>query len=176
MCVDGVPGLELVRDVGSVFFKQKTAYELRISDWSSDVCSSDLPQIGLVGDSQASNMRGRFVSGFDASRRRLTGTAGQRRFYAFAGGYDALGNPTGGVGPASNRGGSAGGKKSGGSSSAKRAKTQVDEAAKAADELKRNLDSILASLDPKAAQMQSLLEKGRDLEDRKSTRLNSSHQ
>src|SRR3546814_3871818 len=30
---------------GSVFFfffKQKTAYEMRISDWSSDVCSSDL--------------------------------------------------------------------------------------------------------------------------------------
>src|SRR3546814_9641896 len=25
-------------------FKQKTAYEMRISDWSSDVCSSDLPQ------------------------------------------------------------------------------------------------------------------------------------
>src|SRR3546814_4730535 len=28
------------------FFKQKTAYEMRISDWSSDVCSSDL--IGVV--------------------------------------------------------------------------------------------------------------------------------
>src|SRR3546814_2235094 len=31
--------------VGSLvffFFKQKTAYEMRISDWSSDVCSSDL--------------------------------------------------------------------------------------------------------------------------------------
>src|SRR3546814_1892156 len=28
------------------FFKQKTAYEMRISDWSSDVCSSDLAQIG----------------------------------------------------------------------------------------------------------------------------------
>src|SRR3546814_818332 len=27
------------------FFKQKTAYEMRISDWSSDVCSSDLPSI-----------------------------------------------------------------------------------------------------------------------------------
>src|SRR3546814_10857488 len=27
------------------FFKQKTAYELRISDWSSDVCSSDLEAI-----------------------------------------------------------------------------------------------------------------------------------
>src|SRR3546814_7219755 len=33
------------------FFKQKTAYEMRISDWSSDVCSSDLhpqqPGLGL---------------------------------------------------------------------------------------------------------------------------------
>src|SRR3546814_1485773 len=29
------------------FFKQKTAYEMRISDWSSDVCSSDL---GSVAD------------------------------------------------------------------------------------------------------------------------------
>src|SRR3546814_8687667 len=28
------------------FFKQKTAYEMRISDWSSDVCSSDLPGLG----------------------------------------------------------------------------------------------------------------------------------
>src|SRR3546814_4990797 len=27
------------------FFKQKTAYEMRISDWSSDVCSSDLRDI-----------------------------------------------------------------------------------------------------------------------------------
>src|SRR3546814_3715660 len=27
------------------FFKQKTAYEMRISDWSSDVCSSDLKAI-----------------------------------------------------------------------------------------------------------------------------------
>src|SRR3546814_6586991 len=31
-----------------LFFKQKTAYELRISDWSSDVCSSDL-RIDLPG-------------------------------------------------------------------------------------------------------------------------------
>src|SRR3546814_8782379 len=31
------------------FFKQKTAYEMRISDWSSDVCSSDLPAFGQVG-------------------------------------------------------------------------------------------------------------------------------
>src|SRR3546814_2524257 len=31
------------------FFKQKTAYEMRISDWSSDVCSSDLTFFGLIG-------------------------------------------------------------------------------------------------------------------------------
>src|SRR3546814_10627241 len=30
------------------FFKQKTAYEMRISDWSSDVCSSDLFLIDVV--------------------------------------------------------------------------------------------------------------------------------
>src|SRR3546814_10564538 len=29
------------------FFKQKTAYEMRISDWSSDVCSSDLAHRGV---------------------------------------------------------------------------------------------------------------------------------
>src|SRR3546814_9023778 len=31
------------------FFKQKTAYEMRISDWSSDVCSSDLLGHAAVG-------------------------------------------------------------------------------------------------------------------------------
>src|SRR3546814_9409799 len=30
------------------FFKQKTAYEMRISDWSSDVCSSDLVPRGKL--------------------------------------------------------------------------------------------------------------------------------
>src|SRR3546814_10344165 len=33
-----------MRFVVFFFFKQKTAYEVRISDWSSDVCSSDLRQ------------------------------------------------------------------------------------------------------------------------------------
>src|SRR3546814_6781686 len=33
------------------FFKQKTAYEMRISDWSSDVCSSDLaPFLAALAD------------------------------------------------------------------------------------------------------------------------------
>src|SRR3546814_2193669 len=35
--------------VSFVCFKQKTAYEMRISDWSSDVCSSDLFPGDLVG-------------------------------------------------------------------------------------------------------------------------------
>src|SRR3546814_7070227 len=30
------------------FFKQKTAYEMRISDWSSDVCSSDLDRVDIA--------------------------------------------------------------------------------------------------------------------------------
>src|SRR3546814_4954183 len=36
-CLSGV-----LLSIDFVFFKQKTAYEMRISDWSSDVCSSDL--------------------------------------------------------------------------------------------------------------------------------------
>src|SRR3546814_7963208 len=32
------------------FFKQKTAYEMRISDWSSDVCSSDLGSPSAIMD------------------------------------------------------------------------------------------------------------------------------
>src|SRR3546814_941651 len=46
------------------FFKQKTAYEMRISDWSSDVCSSDLlgrePQTNLliIGMTSRANARG----------------------------------------------------------------------------------------------------------------------
>src|SRR3546814_7505549 len=34
------------------FFKQKTAYEMRISDWSSDVCSSDLEHSSQNGDNR----------------------------------------------------------------------------------------------------------------------------
>src|SRR3546814_1434277 len=35
------------------FFKQKTAYEMRISDWSSDVCSSDLCRHGQLQAGEA---------------------------------------------------------------------------------------------------------------------------
>src|SRR3546814_10685985 len=42
------------------FFKQKTAYELRISDWSSDVCSSDL----IVGVSHEIRSPLNIISGY----------------------------------------------------------------------------------------------------------------
>src|SRR3546814_4565965 len=35
-------GLFIIYWISVLFFKQKAAYEVRISDWSSDVCSSDL--------------------------------------------------------------------------------------------------------------------------------------
>src|SRR3546814_4416057 len=37
------------------FFKQKTAYEMRSSDWSSDVCSSDLAAMAADTDADASS-------------------------------------------------------------------------------------------------------------------------
>src|SRR3546814_8084131 len=47
------------------FFKQKTAYEMRISDWSSDVCSSDLvaarPLFGLKWTSRSCSDATRIV-------------------------------------------------------------------------------------------------------------------
>src|SRR3546814_7329365 len=53
------------------FFKQKTAYEMRISDWSSDVCSSDL--VGSLvgrepvvhGHAHGSDLAGSVVDGHD---------------------------------------------------------------------------------------------------------------
>src|SRR3546814_2276333 len=48
------------------FFKQKTAYDMRISDWSSDVCSSDLFAVRAVPESRArvdAGFRHRFLPG-----------------------------------------------------------------------------------------------------------------
>src|SRR3546814_1561387 len=44
------------------FFKQKTAYEMRISDWSSDVCSSDLVQVVFT---ERKSDRGERVMGWE---------------------------------------------------------------------------------------------------------------
>src|SRR3546814_1046771 len=43
------------------FFKQKTAYEMRISDWSSDVCSSDLASAKACLPQNSQNAEDRMV-------------------------------------------------------------------------------------------------------------------
>src|SRR3546814_11196391 len=45
------------------FFKQKTAYEMRISDWSSDVCSSDLALVAEAADADRLTLDGEFAAG-----------------------------------------------------------------------------------------------------------------
>src|SRR3546814_7019105 len=49
-CVHGCLLVSTIRLVIFFFFKQKTAYEMRISDWSSDVCSSDLEKAWSARD------------------------------------------------------------------------------------------------------------------------------
>src|SRR3546814_2121401 len=44
------------------FFKQKTAYEMRISDWSSDVCSSDLAPAFLLSDYSLNRRRATLIA------------------------------------------------------------------------------------------------------------------
>src|SRR3546814_7375312 len=50
-----------------VFVKHKTAYEMRIMDWSSDVCSSDLVGHGRTGREQFADRRRPDRSGIDAA-------------------------------------------------------------------------------------------------------------
>src|SRR3546814_4748710 len=47
----------IIRQVFIFFFTQKTSYEMRISDWSSDVCSSDLCHGGFLRDVLASRQK-----------------------------------------------------------------------------------------------------------------------
>src|SRR3546814_8098028 len=51
------------------FFKQKTAYEMRISDWSSDVCSSDLgePLCGRLHPDKQALLYGPRVDGVQST-------------------------------------------------------------------------------------------------------------
>src|SRR3546814_4271855 len=55
------------------FFKQKTAYEMRISDWSSDVCSSDLARRRQRPQSSSnSTTRFRYAPSFGKAHRTPT--------------------------------------------------------------------------------------------------------
>src|SRR3546814_3894531 len=69
------------------FFKQKTAYEMRISDWSSDVCSSDLALADLGDEQERAGLAGGFRSSLGLVRLERDGdhhrgqddTGGQRQ-------------------------------------------------------------------------------------------------
>src|SRR3546814_15648186 len=70
------------------FFKQKTAYEMRISDWSSDVCSSDLLVVGgfvsgPITDTVRARlaMRSETMDGWQQSLSRPGDTLGNKRFF-----------------------------------------------------------------------------------------------
>src|SRR3546814_2650269 len=64
------------------FFKQKTAYEMRISDWSSDVCSSDL-QAGRLGCNAANLIFARkFAAAVDTDGPRRIAFCVQALFFA----------------------------------------------------------------------------------------------
>src|SRR3546814_4218283 len=93
------------------FFKQKTAYEMRISDWSSDVCSSDLAALCAIAEEltqapssaaeqhdhnvlRVSNILrprentdkdGRMMCGSDSPRRRLSRASSRSLHYGQAG-------------------------------------------------------------------------------------------
>src|SRR3546814_16564503 len=62
------------------FFKQKTAYEMRISDWSSDVCSSDLadlhPTLAVVDRNLPDLNRALAITGPAFYGQSLAGTPG----------------------------------------------------------------------------------------------------
>src|SRR3546814_6332578 len=68
---------------GFFFCKQKTAYEMRISDWSSDVCSSDLcsaPCVGRISEADYAELAGDeqdFLAGKSTKVQRKLGAAMQ---------------------------------------------------------------------------------------------------
>src|SRR3546814_3339729 len=72
------------------FFKQKTAYEMRISDWSSDVCSSDLGQHGIGLGGRGAPAANRDRAPF---RRRLVAAEHRHRELQFGGRAGALAQP-----------------------------------------------------------------------------------
>src|SRR3546814_945445 len=54
-------------EVSCFFFKQKTAYEMRISDWSSDVCSSDLYTVNTDVDDVSWDLSGVYALNDDVN-------------------------------------------------------------------------------------------------------------
>src|SRR3546814_7151514 len=74
VCYDVVLSLFVLVSVRCLcFFKQKTAYEMRISDWSSDVCSSDLVAAVAFGQHVLAQGRDGLARDDAAADRRLDG-------------------------------------------------------------------------------------------------------
>src|SRR3546814_5012112 len=73
--------MNLVVDV-VCFFKQKTAYEMRISDWSSDVCSSDLHILDARPDRGAVAIVAQAIDGIAHDERRFGGVEDDDRLAA----------------------------------------------------------------------------------------------
>src|SRR3546814_969284 len=75
--------LSLIFSLYVFFFKQKTAYEMRISDWSSDVCSSDLLVVTdtwvSMGQDHAHNKIAAMAS-YRVDERLMTGAKGDAIF------------------------------------------------------------------------------------------------
>src|SRR3546814_2084479 len=68
------------------FFKQKTAYEMRISDWSSDVCSSDLAAQATYRQGKLGRLfRGRYGRDHRSAEARRTAADGGAGVHAPAG-------------------------------------------------------------------------------------------
>src|SRR3546814_2336450 len=67
------------------FFKQKTAYEMRISDWSSDVCSSDLHANGTDHLALDNDRNAAFKHAFQAGNRQERHTSLIDGFFVNAG-------------------------------------------------------------------------------------------
>src|SRR3546814_7765015 len=70
------------------FFKQKTAYEMRISDWSSDVCSSDLLLANTIKNASAKGTN----SGFTSAIKSIGAGAGGFLLEGGFGGFSGGGN------------------------------------------------------------------------------------
>src|SRR3546814_1900081 len=77
------------------FFKQKTAYEMRISEWSSDVCSSDLGHKRERSTASGDRWRSHGRNGGRSPR-----AESNRRPRRFAGNFTTCGGPPPGNGSA----------------------------------------------------------------------------
>src|SRR3546814_7839150 len=91
---------ELLTFLVFFFFKQKTAYEMRISDWSSDVCSSDLTQGNAAFYTEADSL---YKNATDPASSTISDTVGFAQFPAGEEGSHMYNVPSWALGIAADR-------------------------------------------------------------------------